>query len=254
MKKIFLAFSVLSIAISCTEAAKQINPEVVNTASALIIGDALDCGFDSLTIFPVGCSYSPEIVEAPMDSEFSAYNETLTQSSDISFSANSGNSSRYDKNAKIEYNNSNQNDFDIRNLIFYNLITGKSYPLVNDSIHILSFAIHKEYGKGLIFYRVVKENYNGDAKFDSFDPVILYISDLNGSNFTQITPPGEYFVDYTLYERTNSILIKSMIDANDDLKFLKDDETNYRSMILSQPKFAENLFNSVLKDTLRKYN
>lgn len=239
---------------SCAEEPKAPAPKTND--NALIIGDPLDCGLDSLTVFPVGCSYNPQIIEGEVELDEALGNAQLTNqaASKIKFSANTSYDAKYDRSATVEYINDNDNDFDIRNLVFYNLLSGESYPLVNDSIHILSFALHKEFELPLIFYRVVKEDYNEDEKFNSFDPVMLYVSNLDGSDFKQITPEDEYFIDYTLYKQTNSILIKTAIDSNKDKKYLVDDETNFRSMQLSEPKFAENIFNSAIKDTLRKYN
>lgn len=254
MKNLTITFTVLLLLTACSDKAKP-KPSNNSNENALIIGDPMDCGLDSLTIFPVGCSYHPDIIEAPeeeLNSILANQNEESKKS--IKFEANTYASRVYDKSATVEYINENQSDFDIRNLLFYNLITGKSYPLVSDSIHILSFAIHKEFKKPLIFFRVVKEDINEDKKYDSYDPVMLYISNLDGSEFKMITPEDEYFIEFTLYEKTNSLLIKTAIDSNNDKKFKKDDETNFRSMKLDQPKFAENIFDKSIKDTLRKYN
>lgn len=252
-----MLFVCLVIGFTSCKNKKSVN-NVNTTNNALIIGDPMDCGLDSLTIFPVGCSYIPKIIEGQDETqnEHMSYNLTTTNSSSskITFEANVSDNDKFDRSAAVEFVNTNQEDFDIRNLIFYNLITNESYPLVHDSIHILSFALHKEFQLPLIFYRVVKEDYNKDKKFDSFDPVMLYISNLDGSNFTQITPKSEYFIDYKMYQQTNSILIKTAIDSNKDKKFLVDDETNFRSMNLNKPKFAENIFDNSIKDTLRKYN
>lgn len=254
--KITTTLILSAILISCGEDPKA--PAPATNDNALIIGDPLDCGLDSLTLFPVGCSYNPEIIEGqPGYIEGEAIgNASLTNqaASKIKFSANTSYDAKYDRAASVEYINDNDNDFDIRNLVFYNLLSGESYPLVNDSIHILSFALHKEFELPLIFYRVVKEDFNKDDKFNGFDPVMLYVSKLDGSEFTKITPEDEYFIDYTLYSQTNSILIKTAIDSNKDNKYLVDDETNFRSMKLNDPKFAENIFDNSIKDTLRKYN
>ncbi|NRA13187.1 MAG: hypothetical protein HRT57_14660, partial [Crocinitomicaceae bacterium] len=87
---------------------------------------------------------------------------------------------------------------------------------------------------------------------DGNDPVMLYVSDLNGLNFQGVTPPDEFYIEYTLKPKTNSILIKTAIDSNNDKKFIADDETNFRSMKLDYPKMAKNIFDESLKDQLRK--
>jgi len=250
------------VLVACSEEKKE-KPVEKNTA--LIIGDPLDCGLDSLTLFPVGASYVPVVVE-PEDriDEGEDLNKNIAleeaqyslRSSDVSFATNqaAGNTYMWDSKAQVEYTNEKQGDLDIRNLLFYNLLTGESYPLVEDSIHILSFALHKEFERPLIFFRIVKEDYNKDGRYDGSDPVMLFVSNLDGTEFTQITPQTEHFVDYNLYAQTNSILIKTAIDSNKDLKFLTDDETNFRSMSLSNPKLAKNIFDDEMKDKLREFN
>lgn len=55
---------------------------------------------------------------------------------------------------------------DITNLLFYDLVSGESYPLTEDSLHIISFALHKEFANPLIFYRIVKEDHNEDGLYN----------------------------------------------------------------------------------------
>jgi hypothetical protein len=104
----------------------------------------------------------------------------------------------------------------------------------------------------LIFYRVVKNDHNQDSVYNSQDPVMLYISDLYGKRFTQITPENEQFVDYTYYPKTQSILIKTIIDSDHDKLFTNFDETNFRDMQIAEPSMSREIFQKSLKDTLRK--
>jgi len=251
--KICAAIGVLSMLTSCSSEEKKEKKEDPKPEKneGLIIGDPLECGLDSLTLFPVGCSYKPEVIEAKKE-EYQ-FNHDL-RASNLSFAANSVGTIHFDSNAEIEYINEDNDSYDIRNLLFYNVNSGESYALVDDSVHILSFAIHKEFENPMIIYRVVKEDYNKDDKYDGFDPVMLYVSALDGKDFKAVTPPDEFFIDYTLKKKSNSILIKTAIDSNNDLKFLKDDETNFRSMKLDDPKMAENIFDESIKDILRKFN
>lgn len=248
--KLFAAIGIITLISSCSEEKKAPKEKVKLVKNdGLIIGDPLDCGLDSITLFPVGSSYVPEIVEAPVEPEGEM--EGLREGT-IAFSANTmGN--YYDQGATVEYVNDDNESYDIRNLLFYNGNSGKSYPLVLDSLHILSFAVHKEFTNPMIIYRVVKEDYNEDGKHNGQDPVMLYVSDLNGMNFIAVTPPDEFYIEYTLKSKTNSILIKTAIDSNNDKKFLADDETNFRSMKLDDPKMGKNIFDESLKDKLRMF-
>lgn len=251
--------------ISCSESKPPSDKPSEEENHALIIGDPMDCGLDSITVFPVGASLRQESSEEKKEDDDRTdpgdvvLQEELKQlelrASEVAFSANSVESTEYmwDSRALVEYRNDDQN-LDIRNLVFYNFHTGESYSLIDDTIHILSFAIHHEFDKPMIFYRVVHKDYNKDQRFNGLDPVSLYISNLDGTQFKQITPSNEHFIDYSYYEATKSLLIKTAIDSNKDLKFLANDETNFRRMDLKEPKFAKSILSDEMKNTLRGLN
>lgn len=246
------SLSVLVLA-SCGEkkaAPRQPAPE---KSDALIIGDPIDCGLDSLLIFPLGSSYSPEIIGSNEEVGQTIAVGTVSYSTQaVSFAENDA-INQYDRNAAEEFVNKNAESYDIRNLLFYDMNSQKTYPLVLDSLHILSFALHREFDRDMIFYRVVKKDLNKDEKYDNLDPVMLYVSDLNGQNFTQITPEDEQFIDYTFYAATNTILIKTVIDSDKNLKFLTNDETSFSSMKIMEPAKAKEIFSKDLKNSLRSY-
>ena len=211
---------------------------------ALVIGNPFDFGLDSVIAFPVGANYNPKI------NENDDQNAETGNDNAVTFSKNSV--AKYDKRATTEFVNSSERDFDIRNILFYDKITGQTFPLISDTLHILSFAIHKEFKKPLVFYRVVKNDINKDNKYNSSDAVMLYTSDLRGKNFTQITPENEQFFDYFYYPETNTILIKTSIDIDHNNKFTELDETNFREMKILNPQFGKEIFSASLKDSLRK--
>lgn len=248
--KLFLFPLTLSVVItfhSCRNPTKkdQNIPKPLAKKSALIIGNPLDCGIENISLFPVGTNYKPQVYE----SRASAENVLDLAKSTLTFSSNSGTFS--DRLAEKEYINGNENQFDIRNILFYDLKGGGTYPLVTDTIHILSFAIHKEFPSPKIFYRVIKNDINKDSIYNSKDPVMLFISDIFGKNLVQVTPDNEQFLDYFYYPDTQKILIKSAIDADDNKEFTSSDETNFRDMNIREPKMGREIFSKSLKDSLR---
>ena len=256
MKRYLICSLSVLVFASCGEKKTAPPKPAPEKSDALIIGDPIDCGLDSLLIFPLGSSYSPEIIGSNANQEVSEntpvmLNGTVSTES-VGFSQNRA-LTKYDRRADEEFVNKNAENYDIRNLLFYDMNTQKSYPLVLDSLHILSFALHREFERDMIFYRVVKKDLNKDGKYDNLDPVMLYISDLNGENFTQITPEDEQFIDYTFYAATNTILIKTVIDSDKNLKFLTDDETSFSSMKIMEPAKAKEIFSKDLKNSLRSY-
>ena len=81
------------VLVSCSEEKKE-KPVEKNTA--LIIGDPLDCGLDSLTLFPVGASYNPVVVEPEERADEGVVEDQMAfeeaqyslRSSDVSFTTN----------------------------------------------------------------------------------------------------------------------------------------------------------------------
>jgi len=176
-------------------------------------------------MFPVGANYNPVVHENA---------DEIAKLSKIGFTDNMS-SSLNDRWAEKEYININEQQFDIKNILFYNQRTGKTFALLKDTLHILSFAIHREFKKPLIFYRIVKTDINGDKKYNSDDAVMLYCSNLHGDSLTQLTPETERFLDYFYYSDTQMILAKTMIDGNRDSTFSSTDETNFREVNLLAP-------------------
>lgn len=243
MKKILLPAAVLLLMMACSKPKPKPQPAPPPPNHSLVIGNPLDCGIEGMQIFPVGCNYTPAVFEN--EDAKSKMSSTAT----LNFACNT--SDFYDRNANVEYTNGNEREFDIRNILFYDLATGKTYPLHSDTMHILSFALHKEYKQPLIFYRVVKKDINQDTVFDSRDAVMLYMSDLNGKNFVQCTPETEQFVDYFYYEKMNKILVKTMVDGDTNKRFTSSDETNFREVLLGKPTMGREIFGKSLKDSLR---
>lgn len=245
MKKNIISIICITLLSSCNLFKKKETVAPNAKELALVIGNPFDFGLDSVIAFPVGANYNPKISSNNNESD-----QEVSSDNAVTFSKNSV--AKYDKRATTEFVNSSERDFDIRNILFYDKITGQTFPLINDTLHILSFAIHKEFKKPLVFYRVVKIDINKDNKYNSADAVMLYTSDLRGKNFTQITPENEQFYDYFYYPETNTILIKTSIDVDKNKKFTELDETNFREMKILNPQFGKEIFSASLKDSLRK--
>ena len=233
---------ILSFSILFYYGCKQNN---VIDKKSLIIGDPLECGISQTLLFPVG-TRSIQDASKEDNSDMS-----IKRKGKLYFSENKSNEFN-DRLAKVEYINENLNDFDIRNILYYNLITGKSHPLSTDTFHILSFAIHTEFVKPLILYRIVKTDLNKDNKFDSSDPVIIYVSNLIGDSLTRITPENEQFIDYFYYPSTNKILIKTIVDSDNNKKFESNDETNFLEMKIDNPELGKVIFSKGLTDSLKQ--
>ncbi len=246
MKK-FIYLILVLFSVACKKNLKK-NPQLnIPKNYSLIIGNPLDEIFENTLLFPLGANYNPEITGQKNE------NLDIKESKNgLSFyNVSNANAILYDTRASNEYVNNSEDLYDIRNILFYNKSTGASYPLTKDTLHILSFAIHKEFKKHLIFYRVVKKDINKDKIYNKKDAVMLYTSDLNGNNFTAITPENEQFIDYFYYPENNVILVKTTINIDNNTVFDEKDETNYRELNINEPKLGREIFNKSFKDSLK---
>ena len=255
---ILSAAALLLLFSSCGK--KEKKPEILKSENiSLVIGNPLNYGEKNLLLFPVGGNYNPSITEKEKSNDSGTYKVNINNSygsadnKNISFFSRNEASNQIDKSASYEYANTREEEFDIRNLLFYDQVSRTTYPLVKDTLHILSFAVHNEFSKPLIFFRIVKKDINKDGKYNSKDAVMLYICDTKGKNLVQTTPDNEQFFDYFYYPETKSILAKTSIDIDKDSTFTELDETNFREVVLDSPAFGREIFTKGLKDSLRTF-
>lgn len=246
--KVF-ALCISLIALSACGPSKE---EKANQVPALVIGNPLDYGVQDILLFPVGVNYyQPQINEKPNDEIRFDMDEGSTGNTSNGIAFSTRTKGLFDNNATMEYYNASEEDSDIRNILFYNLERKTTKPLLTDSLHILSFAIHREFERPCIFYRMVREDFNEDKKFNSSDPVMLYISNINGDSLIQITPDGQLFSEYFYYSKQQMLLVKTIVDMDQDKVFTKIDETNIIEVDLRDPKVGKEIFDPALKDQLR---
>jgi hypothetical protein len=224
----------------------------LSTSDELSIGEPLNYGLDSMLVFPIGRAYYELEVKEDKDAmkkkRRSASNRR-TKISKVEFSPNTG-LRPYDIMAEDEYVNRDLGEFDIRNMLFYNSFTQEKYPLTESKLHILSFGLHREFSRKMIFYRVVLKDYNGDGFYNDEDPVVLCISDLYGKNFVQVTSDDEQFMDYDYNEETETIMIKTLVDSDNNKKFNEVDEMSFSTMKINEPAMATKIFTEDIKATM----
>lgn len=252
MKHLFKALPAVAIACAAFSSCKPVPKEVANItthdSSGVVIGNPFEYGITDHMIFPVGCNYSPSIFDAPQIAQEIIANGagccTFTVNvADVTYDSNTSGGTEY-INPYAQY-------FDIRNILFYNKLNGKTHPLTSDTVHILSFAIHHDYKRPQIFYRIVKKDINNDSIYNELDPVILYTSNLLGDSLTQLTPDNEQYAEYFYYADTQTILVKTNMNPDKDTSFSTVAETNFREIHLGHPEMGREIFSQGLRDSLR---
>lgn len=233
---------------SCKPVPSENAASAIPDSSGVIIGNPFSYGLSNFMIFPVGCNYSPSIYENPKIAE----DFVVSNGCAVSLTANCT-GSFYDSNTSsgYEYINPYSQFYDIRNILFYDKKTGLTHPLTKDTVHILSFAIHHDYKRPQIFYRIVKEDINNDSMYNELDPVMLYTSSLLGDSLVQLTPDNEQYEEYFYYAETQTILVKTRMNPDNDTSFATVMETNFREVHLSTPSLGKEIFSQGLRDSLR---
>lgn len=125
------------------------------------------------------------------------------------------------------------------NVIIYDFKTDSSKRLFQDDTFIKGF--QKEYdhynrsktdksdfiSDKWIFYFVKSVDYNRNAKIDTDDPYILYVSDRKGNGLKPVTKNNENATSIELYDTQGFALIKLQRDLDKDNDFESDDKDYY---------------------------
>lgn len=121
------------------------------------------------------------------------------------------------------------------NIAFYNT-ESKQTRLLSDSLKMLVNSIspkneviiqsgqRKQKNVGHIYYSITTKDFTQDGKLNSDDPEYLFISDLSGQNFKQVSPDNFDLIHWQTILETNKIIIQVRKDINKDKKFDNDDE------------------------------
>lgn len=122
------------------------------------------------------------------------------------------------------------NEPDYYNIAFYNYKT-KENRLLSDSLKMIvnSFNFNKKRNKNysndnFIHYLITCNDYNKDGNLDLDDPKYLFISDISGRNFKQITPSNYYVQKLEIITDDNILLIQGLKDINNNKKFEDNDK------------------------------
>lgn len=78
-----------------------------------------------------------------------------------------------------------------------------------------------------IFYLVRNSDYNQNGKIDEKDPMVLFVSDRQGTGLRPVTPEHESIINLTLFESPGFALLKVQRDKNKDREFKSEDNNHY---------------------------
>jgi hypothetical protein len=139
------------------------------------------------------------------------------------------------KTNTVSYAISNYNRFEItgyfENLKFQHLDSTNVKALTDDKIQIQTVTyldrIAANTKKQILVYSVVDKDTNKDNKIDQKDIKSLYISNIDGSNFTKLTEDYLEFIDWNIIETQNRLYFRCIEDINKNGAFDKNDKVHY---------------------------
>lgn len=139
------------------------------------------------------------------------------------------------KTNTVSYAISNYNRFEItgyfENLKFQHIDSVNVKPLTDEKIQIQTVTyldrIAANTKKQILVYSVVDKDTNKDNKIDQNDIKSLYISFIDGSNFTKLTDDYLEFIDWNIIEAQNRLYFRCIEDINKNGAFDKNDKVHY---------------------------
>lgn len=145
------------------------------------------------------------------------------------------------KHFSVSNNGDNYITGNLSNVSFQHIDSINLKPLTDKIIQISSIRflkdIYKKSGKTVIIYEVRDRDTNNDKKLDYGDVNTLYISNIDGSNFTKLIPEFEELLDWKTILSNNQLYFSSIEDTNKNGEFDKKDNTHYYSLNLNLSHF-----------------
>src|SRR5690554_1449947 len=163
------------------------------------------------------------------------------------------NTSKYgsSKTNSVSYSISNYNRFELtgylNNLKFQHIDSTSTKTLTDKriEIHTVTYLeeISKKLNRGILVYSLVDGDTNRDGKIDSNDIKTLYISEINGDNFTKLSADLEELIDWNTIETQNRLYFRTIEDINKNGSFDKNDLVHYYYVNLKSPDWETVKYN-----------
>lgn len=139
------------------------------------------------------------------------------------------------KTNQVSYAISNYNRFELtgyfENLKFQHIDSTSIKPLTENKIQIQTVTylntIATQVKKQILVYTLVDSDTNKDGKIDQNDIKSLYLSNVDGTQFTKISEPLQELIDWNIIEAQNRLYLRCIEDINKNGAFDKNDKVHY---------------------------
>lgn len=117
------------------------------------------------------------------------------------------------------------------NIVFYSKNTGQSHVLLDRKAVISSF--YFPYGKEdktqkplpkFLLFGISEDDTNGDGVISEEDAVVVYLADLDGGNFQQVTPSNTQLIGWEIDQYSGMIFLRLRKDSDNDKEFTEEDD------------------------------
>jgi len=142
------------------------------------------------------------------------------------------------------------------NMLFYNSLTGKTNLLRETKIRIDDFKCNiLESGpvlKNSILYEIGDTDYNKDKKLNYEDPLYLFVSRIDGSELTRLSPINEDLEYYKIIPNSDKIIFKTKRDVDKDFDFDKEDQIIWYQIDLSDDETLVEILSNTDRKLIEK--
>jgi hypothetical protein len=191
-----------------------------------------------------------KVVVADLPVHMEGTNVLIFPVGDLNFFKKQG-YSKSDKN--ISYTISNYGEYEITgyldNLKFQEIGKGTIVSLTDKPVLIQSATYLKNHAdktkQQLLVYILQDLDTNKDNKLDVNDIKSLYISSIDGKNFTKLTSDFQELIDWKYIAVKNSLYFRTIEDTNKNGEFDKDDTTHYHLVDLLSKEWKAIEFNPI---------
>ena len=191
-----------------------------------------------------------KVVVADLPVHMEGTNVLIFPVGDLNFFKKQG-YSKSDKN--ISYTISNYGEYEITgyldNLKFQEIGKDTIVSLTDKPVLIQSATYLKNHAdktkQQLLVYILQDLDTNKDNKLDVNDIKSLYISSINGKNFTKLTSDFQELIDWKYIAVKNSLYFRTIEDTNKNGEFDKDDTTHYHLVDLLSKEWKAIEFNPI---------
>ncbi|GGD29679.1 hypothetical protein [Flavobacterium orientale] len=232
--KYFFSF-VLLLTIGCAKEKEQ--PKVIYEANKPTV---VESKIDSSNI---------RIADLPIYLEGTSY--LIHPLGDIRVYQNNSRSYSSGKTNTISYSISNYNRYELtgylENINFQHKDSTSLHLLTTKKVQIQSvtypFDFAEKTKRQLLIYSLVDMDTNRDGNLDSNDIKSLYISNIDGTNFTKLSVAFHELIDWNIVDVKNRLYFRTTEDINKNGAFDKNDAVHYQFVDLLAKEWTVETYN-----------